>query len=326
MKKAAFGRGVIDPDNVIKGDQEWTSLKAIYMVTRLTPSARHLTALTGFIELCCLPPWVMKTTETFTTSEAENANDITYDTSIHGTSRPFHSLYPAVLLGFNGNWMSSCLTPGIKSQQYPHGGENWDHIGNDINRATLVGDNMTTWISTIRKEYTTLEACILPMDWTILADHKVTFGLITQTYYLSSVPQVEILPSVNTANTIRAASSTPSVAARSPSTPPARLTNRTFSVLRPSSFGTSLLQTPSRSTSDLERASALTMFSIRGWMYTDYHLLGSIGMLLKAWVVSSITSATDSRGVTIRGINNGVIKLVLNAHLPPTRRCLRQPL
>lgn len=40
----------------------------------------------------------MKTIETFTppTSDAESVGDIKYDTSVHGTSGPFHSSFPAV--------------------------------------------------------------------------------------------------------------------------------------------------------------------------------------------------------------------------------------
>ncbi|KAG7443851.1 GMC oxidoreductase [Guyanagaster necrorhizus] len=303
---------------------------------------------------------VMKTIETFTapTSEAESIGDITYDASVHGTSGPFHSSYPAVQLGFNGNWTTSCLAAGIESRQDPHGGENWgafvstsainptnwtrsysrsayidplpprsnlhilpnatvvrinwdtsgsdikatsvvwqedesdsehtitvdkevilsggtvgsphimllsgvgpssvlsaagidvvldlpgvgqnlqDHVGNGINWATeqdtmlniedsdsaysqtaewlsfisdaiayvnlttLMGDNMTTWISTVRNEYTASEAYIPSTDSTILAGYKSTFDVITETYYPSSVPQVEILLSLNAASTV----------------------------------------------------------------------------------------------------------------------------
>ncbi|KAK0224543.1 GMC oxidoreductase [Armillaria nabsnona] len=303
---------------------------------------------------------VMKTIETFTppTSDAESIGDIKYDTSVHGTSGPFHSSFPAVQLGFNGNWTTSCLAAGIESRQDPHGGENWgafvstsainptnwtrsysrsayidplpprsnlqilpdatvvrinwdtsssnikaksvvwqadatdsehtitvnkevilsggvvgsphimllsgvgpssvlkaagidvvldlpgvgqnvqDHVGNGINWATteatmptiensnsdfsktaewlsfisdaiayvnlttLMGNNMSTWISTVQNGYTTSEGYIPSTDPTILAGYKSTFDVITQTYYPSAVPQVEILLSLNAANTV----------------------------------------------------------------------------------------------------------------------------
>ncbi|KAK0439937.1 uncharacterized protein EV420DRAFT_1582948 [Desarmillaria tabescens] len=71
-----------------------------------------------------------------------------------------------------------------------------------VNLTTLMGDNMTNWISTVRNEYTASEAWIPSTDSTILAGYKSTFDVITQTYYPSSIPQIEILLSLNAANTV----------------------------------------------------------------------------------------------------------------------------
>lgn len=71
-----------------------------------------------------------------------------------------------------------------------------------VNLTTLMGDNMSTWISTVQNGYTTSEGYIPSTDSTILAGYKSTFDVITQTYYPSAVPQVEILLSLNAANTV----------------------------------------------------------------------------------------------------------------------------
>ncbi|KAK0460823.1 hypothetical protein IW261DRAFT_1577390 [Armillaria novae-zelandiae] len=47
------------------------------------------------------------------------------DTCIHGTSTSFLSSYPAVQLGFSGNWTTSCLAARMESRKDPRGGENW---------------------------------------------------------------------------------------------------------------------------------------------------------------------------------------------------------
>ncbi|KAK0211566.1 GMC oxidoreductase-domain-containing protein [Armillaria fumosa] len=70
------------------------------------------------------------------------------------------------------------------------------------NFTTLMGDNMTTWISAVRNNYTASESYIPSTDSTILAGYKSTFDVITQTYYPSTVPQVEILFSLNATNTV----------------------------------------------------------------------------------------------------------------------------
>ncbi|KAG7449844.1 GMC oxidoreductase [Guyanagaster necrorhizus] len=70
---------------------------------------------------------VMKSMETWTkpTDAAESVGNIQYDSSVHGTSGPLHSSYPAVELGLVGNWTETCLAAGIQTRTDPHGGENW---------------------------------------------------------------------------------------------------------------------------------------------------------------------------------------------------------
>ncbi|KAK0207754.1 hypothetical protein IW262DRAFT_1469093 [Armillaria fumosa] len=87
-----------------------------------------------------------------------------------------------------------------------------DSIGNGINWAaqgtttmsieTSKSDLSKTATSAIRSDYATSESCISSTDSTILAGCKSTFNVITQTYYPSAVPQVEILLSLNAANTV----------------------------------------------------------------------------------------------------------------------------
>ncbi|KAK0211567.1 hypothetical protein IW262DRAFT_1467537 [Armillaria fumosa] len=52
-----------------------------------------------------------------------------------------------------------------------------------VNFTTLMGDDMTTWISAICNDYAVSESYIPSTDLTILAGYRGTFKVLTQTYY-----------------------------------------------------------------------------------------------------------------------------------------------
>ncbi|KAK0214289.1 hypothetical protein IW262DRAFT_1514276 [Armillaria fumosa] len=79
--------------------------------------------------------------------------------------------------------------PGVGQNVQDHTTEWLSFISDAIayvNLTTFIGDNMTTWISTIRNDYTASESYIPSTDSIILAGYKSTFDVITQIYYPSA--------------------------------------------------------------------------------------------------------------------------------------------
>ncbi len=71
-----------------------------------------------------------------------------------------------------------------------------------VNLTVLMGSGADAWIQNVKNDYTTSTGYLPTTDSTIVSGYEATFKTITETFYPSADPQIELLFSLNSAGSV----------------------------------------------------------------------------------------------------------------------------